>query len=334
VNTLTKFSILVLNFNGRKLLDECLNHLEDMRYENKEIIVLDAGSTDGSRELVLEKHPYAKIVDLGGNLGYAEANNVGARYAEGEWLVFLNNDAFLKPNWLIEIERAINQDRLVTAVGGKIYKWSTHEFDSAGAYVDYPLGYGPARGRNRVDDGSYDEYGEVAYVSGAAMCVHRRKFLEVGGFDKSYKYLHEETDLCWRLRLRGYKVLYTPKAVCWHIGSYTFKRATLDRSYLVELNRMKTNMKNYAANHLVIWLFNELIYSVFLFGMAPVGEVYHQLVLAHSKAIAHFLRTLSGTMRSRADVQVTRIVSDDVILRLHRRRTIAEIAYDCIGGKN
>jgi hypothetical protein len=316
------------------LLDKCLNHLEKLLYENKEIIVIDGGSTDGSRELVLKKHPSAEFLDLGDNLGYATANNIGARHAEGEWLVFLNNDAFLEPRWLTEIESIANKDRSVVVMGGKIYKWPGTEFDSAGAYVDYPLGYGPARGKDKMDDGSWDDECEVAYVSGAAMCVRRCEFLGVGGFDASYKYLHEETDLCWRLRLKGYRVLYAPKAICWHVGSYTFKRARLDRTYLVELNRMKTNMKNYDTYNMISWLFNELVYSVFLCGMAFIEKTYRALSLAHFKAGIEFLKTLSVTVKSRAYVQGTRAVSDDIIMRLHRRRMIANIAYDLMVQKN
>lgn len=173
-----KFSIIVLNYNGRDVLDICLGSLEKLCLDDTEIIVLDGGSTDGSTELVLRKNNFAKLIDLGGNLGYAKANNVGANYAKGEWLIFLNNDAFLDEKWLSEIEQVINKDQNVAAIGGKIYKWLTNEFDSAGAFIDYPLGYGPGRGRGTIDDGGWDDYCEVAYLSGAAICVNKRVFLE------------------------------------------------------------------------------------------------------------------------------------------------------------
>ena len=324
---MVKFSIIVLNFNGRTVLGKCLDFLEKLHFDDKEIIVLDGGSTDSSEELVIKNYPFAQLVDLGANLGYAKANNLGACKAKGEWVVFLNNDAYLKKSWLLEVEQVINKDPKVAAIGGKIYKWPTKEFDSAGAFIDYPLGYGPGRGRGRIDTGCWDDYCEVAYLSGAALCVNRRVFLEAGGFDTSYGYLHEETDLCWRLRLMGYKVVYSPSAICWHVGSYTFKKGALNRSYLVELNRMKTNAKNYDASNFFNWLFNEFLYSFFL-SVTFFTKEYRQLFLAHLKASANFLKALKFVMKERMRIQSVRKISDDRILVLHRRRSIANISHE------
>lgn len=312
------------------MLDLCLSSLEKLSFDNKEIIVLDGGSSDGSKELVLKKYVSTTLIDLGKNLGYAKANNVGADYAKGKWLIFLNNDAFLDEKWLIEIERVINKYPSVAAIGGKIYKWLTNEFDSAGAFIDYPLGYGPGRGRGTIDNGRWDDYCEVAYLSGAAICVNKHAFLEVGGFDPSYGYLHEETDLCWRLRLQGYKVIYTPTAICWHVGSYSFKKATLNRFYLVELNRMRTNAKNYSTFNLFQWLFNELLYTIFLCVIAPFSEKYTILFFSHSKAVKSFLQILKPIMKTRACVQSARKVLDNIVLKAHRRRTIADISCDAL----
>lgn len=322
-------SIIILNFNGRKILRKCLLNLNSLSYPKYEVIVVDNGSSDGSVEMVKNLFPNVKLIENKENLGFAEGNNVGAKVARGKYIAFLNNDAFPTPGWLQKLVGTAEKDPKIAIVGSKIYRYGSKKIESAGAIITYPLGVAPGRGAGERDKGKYSEVEEVAYVGGAALLIRKDVFEKLGGFDSLYFCYHEETDLCWRARLAGYKVIYDPDAIVYHIGSYTSKESYF-KIYHINRNRIITNIKNLGTKNLFYWAFFEAIYA---FLLVCGGLILKQLRL-HAKAevqgICWVLCHLPIIIARRYKIQKKRVVTDEAVLKLHPKLSLKQLLREAL----
>ncbi|HBA54152.1 glycosyltransferase family 2 protein [Syntrophorhabdus aromaticivorans] len=234
-------SVVILNYNGRKFIEACVGSVLAQDYPDMEIIVVDNGSSDGSSDVIRERYPQVRLIETGRNLGFAAGNNVGIRWAKGEYIVILNNDAELEQTCITEMKRAIDKDPAYGACASKIYlKFEQNLLDAAGIVV-CPDGLSIGRGRLESGD-SYNEEVEVFFGSGCCiMC--RRTMLEdvrVGGyyFDEDFFMYADDTDLGWRARLRGWKCIYTPDARVYHAHSAASGSYSHLKAFHVERNRI------------------------------------------------------------------------------------------------
>lgn len=241
---LPKVSIVVLNYNGREHLATCLESLLALNYprERLEVILVDNGSVDGSVRYVTNEFPTVELIKLPNNLGFAQASNIGARAAQGEYVAFLNNDMRVDNQWLMKLVRAIQPEDVVS-VGSRILTWDGSEPDFAGGTASfYGMGFQP-------EDSSTEDRGalmEVLFVCGGAMLINRDIFLNTGAFDEDYFAYFEDVDLGWRLWVLGYRVLLVPQAIAYHRGHATGKKfASERRALLYERNALFTILKNY-----------------------------------------------------------------------------------------
>ncbi len=212
-------SVIVLNYNGRAWLPGCIEALVAQRGAPAfEILLVDNGSTDGSAAFARERWPAVRVIDSGGNLGFAEGNNVGARAARGEWLVFLNNDTVADPGWLagLAAEAAAHADFAIVT-SRVVFLDDPSIVDSAGD--GYFLAGGAfKRGYGGAADG-YATSREVFGACGAAFMIRRAAFAALGGFDARFFMNFEDVDLSYRARLRGLRVWYAASAIVRHAGS-------------------------------------------------------------------------------------------------------------------
>lgn len=247
-------SVIVLNWNGIKVLEECLRSLEKQIYTPVEIIVVDNGSTDQSVEILEERfQDRIKLIKNPTNLGFAGGNNVGLRLTRGKYIALLNNDATADPRWLEEMVKVAEADREVGMCASKIYSYDEPGvLDSAGGLLIYRDGLSRGRGRLERDEGQYDALSEVLLPSGCA-CLYRSAMLdEIGLFDEDFFAYSDDTDLGLRGRSAGWRCMYVPKAVAFHRYSLSAGRYSPLKAFLAERNRIWMAIKNFPFTVLLL----------------------------------------------------------------------------------
>lgn len=237
-------SIIIVNWNGRKYLRDCLPTLMAQAYPHKEVIVVDNGSSDDSVRFVKEKYAHKlKLIEGEKNLGFAEANNIGILQAKGKYVLVLNNDTEMDKNCLDELLKIVEADEKIGMCAPKILMQSDRKrIDSAGLLL-YPDGLSRGRGRLEIDCGQYDELEEVIFPSGCCGLYRRRMLEEIGLFDKNFFMCVEDTDLGLRAKLAGWRCIYVPSAVIFHKYSATMGEHSSLKAFLVERNRIWTIIK-------------------------------------------------------------------------------------------
>ena len=214
--SLPRVSVIILNFNGAEHLPICLESLLAQTYPHLEIIVADNGSTDDSAA-ICAAFERVIFVPLGRNWGFGLGNNLGARQAQGEYLLFLNNDMRFSPDFVSNLVAVAKDTPNLFALDAKQYTWDGAQVGHAASGFCKP-GWGGRRFLPGVEWIQFDadEVIAVPMANGASLFCLAERFHELGGFDPSF-FLHwEDTDLCWRARLRGWKILYVPQAYSWH----------------------------------------------------------------------------------------------------------------------
>ena len=257
-------SVVVVNFNGRELLGQCLRTLLDTDYPNYEIVVVDNASTDGSlaeMEKCFGSGSRIKFVRNSENVGHSEGCNIGARMTEGQYLVFLDSDTeFKAANWLWELVRVMESDESVGLAQAKLVLAENKGcLDYVCVAVD-ALGTWAATYGLKED--GFKENFEILAASSGCCIVRREVFDEVGGFDSDYFIYDDDTDLSLRARLLGYRVLLVPSALVIHRGGVLrgLNSRTLFHS---SKNRVRTALKNYELRN-VWWRFSVLSFFTFV----------------------------------------------------------------------
>lgn len=234
-------SILILNWNTREELRECLRSLEHQSCKgiSVEVIVIDNASQDGSPEMVRQEFPWVKLTVNPKNLGFSAGCNVGIREARGRYLLLLNPDTLAQPGALANLLRFAEEHPEAGIIGAKLLntdgslQYSARSFPNllTGFFRDTPLGrLFPKNRFNReylLQDWDHNSPREVDWVSGAAMLLRREVIEKVGLLDERFFFSCEDVDLCYRAWQAGWKVMYCPDAVfIHHIARSSDKAAT------------------------------------------------------------------------------------------------------------
>lgn len=244
-------SVIVVNYNGRAYLDECLSSLLAQTYPAIEIIFVDNGSSDSSCEYIEKNFPSVKIIVNNENLGFAKGNNVGIKAAKGELIATLNNDTKVTSRWVEELVDTINSDANAGMCASKMLFMKNTEFiDSTGICISRS-GACWDRGMFERDNGQYESIDEVfGPCAGAAM--YRKSMLEdIGLFDEDFHAYMEDVDLAFRGRLRGWKCFYVPGAVVFHVHGGTAGYVSDYTIYYGNRNIIWNCVKNYPTRLLI-----------------------------------------------------------------------------------
>jgi len=321
-----RFSIIIVNTNEGAVLFECLERIFQS-CTPFETIVVDNASTDGSPERVESDHPEVVLVRARTNMGYAGANDLGARHANGDVLIFLNPDAFVQPGWLEAIAPRFD-DATVAAVGPRIYRGRARAdelLDSAGGDIEFPVGDAPGRGYLRKFDAAYAWPADVAYLSGAALAVRADVFRRLGGFDEDFFCYYEETDLCWRIRMIGLRCVYEPDSIVRHLGSFTFGPASARKIHLQTRNRIRSCLQNLDSLNVLRFIGSEVVVGLCIIAACVTIGRHRAYAGAYLRAWYDVAAGLPAVLRKRSERQRSRAVSDGVVLALHRRVSIAAV---------
>ena len=247
-----KCSIIILNWNGAEMLRRYLpSVVEHTTLPDCEIVVADNGSTDNSLEVLRTAFPSVRTLVLDRNYGFAEGYNRALAGTESTYTVLLNSDVEVTEGWLEPLLAFMDTHPDVAAVQPKIRSWLHRDrFEHAGAAGGFinALGYPYCRGRVlwhvEQDKGQYDTPAEVAWTSGACMCVRTAVYKDCGGLDAAFFAHMEEIDLCWRMRNKGWRLVCLPQSVVYHLGGGSLNYESPRKTYLNHRNNLLMIYKN------------------------------------------------------------------------------------------
>lgn len=213
-------SVIIPNYNGIAYLDGVLSTLERQTMKNYEVILVDNGSTDGSSAFVMANYPWVHLVELPDNFGFCGAVNAGIRASRAPYVLLLNNDTEVEPDFLEEMTAALRRHKKAFSCAARMVQFHDRDkLDDAGNYY-CALGWSYARGKGK-DIHTYEKEEKIFAACGGAAIYRRKIFEKIGLFDEEHFAYLEDTDVGYRARIYGYENWYAPKAIVYHVGSGT-----------------------------------------------------------------------------------------------------------------
>lgn len=253
-----KTAVVILNWNGRQHLEKYLpSVIEFTNLNEHDLYVADNGSTDDSISFIKTHFQQINIIQLDKNYGFAGGYNRALEMIDAEIFCLLNSDVRVTNGWLENPLQLFAKYKNIAAVQPKILSdrdWSRFEHaGAAGGFIDkygYPFCRGRVMNAIEYDKGQYNIRTEIFWASGACLFIRAKAFNEMGGFDYDYFAHMEEIDLCWRLKNRGYNIIYCPKSKVYHYGGATLEYNNPHKLFLNFRNSLWTLYKNYTGKNL------------------------------------------------------------------------------------
>ena len=300
-------AVVILNYNGQKYLEQFLPSVLATDYPNIEIIVADNGSTDDSIHFLHENYPSVGLLQSPTNEGFAGGYNWALKRVEAQYYVLLNSDVEVTPNWVNPIIDLMELDHSIAACQPKICSYQhKHLFEYAGAsggWIDF-LGYPFSRGRVfdvcEPDNGQYNDIAPIFWASGASLFIRSAIFHEMNGFDPYFFAHQEEIDLCWRMQLKGYKIMVCPASLVYHVGAGTLPRGG-KKVYLNFRNNLIMICKNLPLRELIWKLpFRLLLDSISAWKGLLTGDIWFftAIIKAHMGFYYWLLRRFRPTQNT------------------------------------
>lgn len=316
-----KTSVVILNWNGRKLLEQFLDRVvKNSLSRNCSVYVADNGSTDNSCEYISANHPEVTLIELEQNYGFAEGYNQALRRVESEYYVLLNSDVEVSTGWLDPVIDYMDSNPEVAACQPKILSYAErNKFEHAGAaggFID-KYGYPFCRGRimniTEEDNGQYDDIKQIFWASGACMFIRSSVWEKNGGFDPDFFAHMEEIDLCWRINNTGNKIIYIPSSVIYHIGGGTLSYDSSRKLFFNFRNNLFLLYKNLPGDRLHKILFKRML----LDSIAAIRFLLTFKIIAFISVFeAHidYYRHKKALRKKREDIQQYRITYPDKLI--------------------
>jgi GT2 family glycosyltransferase len=322
-------SLLILNYNGKRFLEDCFNSILATTYPNFEIIMIDNKSTDDSVDYVKQKFPQVFIFQNGINGGFSLAYNNSFKIAKGKYFVILNNDITVETGWLEPLVEEAEKFPGIGALQPKLVSMlEPNKFEYAGAsggYIDI-YGFPFVRGRvfNTIEEdiGQYNDITRVFWTTGAAMFVRAEALELSGGLDEDFVHHMEEIDLCYRLNLVGYILKVVPKSVVYHYGGGIISYDSYMKIYWNQRNSVFMMLKNLERKHLPEFIVYRFFLDMLALGYAVVCLNYKRFG-ALFQAYAWLLVHPRMIIRKRREVKKLRKITDKEVFKLMYPKSVA-----------
>lgn len=305
--------IIIVNWNGKQYLDDCLSSLEDQTYKFFKTIIIDNNSSDDSVEFIKKKFIQIKIIQNTQNFGFAQGNNIGIKYAlqnNADIIILLNNDTIVDKNWLQEMINTANSNKKIGLVQAKIFidnKDKKHIINTVGNNIHY-LGFGYCGHYKEIDNGQFSKDTEITYAIGASLLIKKKVLYSIGMLDEKFFLYHEDLDLGWRARLFGFNIYLSNKAIVWHKYSFSKNKKKI---YYLERNRLFFLLQNFELRTLC------LILPAFLF--IEIGLLFYSLLngwfLLKLKSYIDVIKKIKIVIIHRKHIQKNRIVKDKELIK-------------------
>lgn len=261
-----KTAIVILNWNGRKLISEFLPSIVKYSYSIADIYVADNASNDDSVVFIQENFPEVSIISNPSNGGYAKGYNDALKHIKADIYCLINSDVEVTENWLSPILDVFSKESNTAIIQPKILDYKDKsKFEYAGAgggFIDF-FGYPYCRGRVfnhlETDRGQFDDTAQIFWASGACFFVRSEVYHELHGFDEKYFAHQEEIDLCWRTQNLGYDITYVGASTVYHVGGATLQESNPQKTYLNFRNSLLNIVKNIPPRYFLIVVLSRLL---------------------------------------------------------------------------
>ena len=297
-----KTAIVILNWNGKKLLEQFLPSVVNFSSEEATVYVADNASTDNSIQFIKEFYPSVKIVKNAKNGGYAKGYNDALQHIDAEVYCLLNSDIEVTAHWLTPILKTFKEEDNTAIIQPKLLDFKDRSrFEYAGAgggFVDL-YGYPYCRGRvfNHLefDNNQFNDISEIFWASGACLFIRAEVYHQLGGFDEDYFAHQEEIDLCWRTQNEGFTIKYVGTSTVYHVGGATLQETNPHKTFLNFRNSLLNVVKNVPKKWFLFIVFSRLILDgiagvKFLFELRPIHT--WAIIKAHFSFYKNFYRFL------------------------------------------
>jgi GT2 family glycosyltransferase len=297
-----KVEIIILNWNGKEHTSECLESLQKIAYNNYETILVDNGSTDGSIEYFKNNYNDIYIIENKVNLGYAEGNNIGIKYAlsrGADYVLLLNNDTIVDRDFLTELVKVGESDPDIGIVGPMIYSYyHPRVIQSAGMDVKKITGSSVTIGCNEYDHHQFKS-SEKDFLSGCAILIRSNVIRKIGGLDPVYFAYWEDTDLCFRAKKNNFKIYFTADSKVWHKGSASMGGYLNEKAYYFYVrNSTYYFYKNYSYTEFI----GHMAYKLTFFTIRLLGySLYNKrfdLIRSHFSGLRDSFKILRESNRT------------------------------------
>jgi GT2 family glycosyltransferase len=254
----SRTAVVILNWNGRKFLEQFLPSVITHSRNSAEIIVADNASSDDSVAFLRENYPEIRIIQNNANGGFARGYNEALAEVDADYYVLLNSDIEVTSGWIDPVIDLMEKDPAIAACQPKLISYYEREMfeyaGAAGGFID-KLGYPFCRGRLfqsiENDTGQYDDIKEIFWATGACMFVRADVFRKLGGLDERFFAHMEEIDFCWRVKNEGFKIMYCPQSKVYHVGGGTLPKKSWKKTYLNMRNNNIMLFKNLPSEKLI-----------------------------------------------------------------------------------
>ncbi|MFC2104906.1 glycosyltransferase family 2 protein [Bacteroidota bacterium] len=294
-----KTAVVILNWNGKKYLEQFLPTLiRNTQNPNTKIIIADNNSTDGSINFLNSNYPDLQQIIFDKNYGFTEGYNKALNQINAEYFVLLNSDIEVSENWLTPLIDLLDSDSTIAACQPKIRSYHNKDYfeyaGAAGGFID-KFGYPFCRGRilNKIekDSGQYNDEKDIFWATGACMVIRAELYKKVNGLDDDFFAHMEEIDLCWRIKNMGYRIVYSPNSIVYHVGGGTLPNDSPFKLYLNFRNNLFLLYKNLPKRNFLPVLLSRMIldgFSAIMFILKLSFKSFFAVLKAH----IHFYQSL------------------------------------------
>lgn len=301
-------SVIILNFNSKEYLENCIDSIKNANYSNIEIIVVDNNSTDDSGKLAKQKFQDIKLIENDKNLGFSEGNNVGLHSATGDFYVIINPDTTVSSNWLNELYSAFEKYGNGFYQPKILFLDKKNIINSAGGLI-HPLGFGSSSGLNEIDNQQYDHEREINFPSGACFFTSKDVIKKIGGFDSFLFITNDDKELGWRSSIFNIPTFFIPSSVIYHKGSHVL-RWNKTKFFFLERNRHYLLLTLYSRITLLKILPPLILINFLIF----IFYTKKGLILEQFRIYLNLIKNWRIISKKYRQIQKSRLVSDKKII--------------------